>query len=63
MMLGCLGVLVSGCAKLTVNNYCDIASPHYFSSQNTIDTLLKIDRDLLVDTVVHNETYARLCDQ
>lgn len=52
---------VSGCGKLTVNSYCDIASPHYFKSEATIDALMEIDRDLLVDTVVHNETYERLC--
>ena len=60
-ILGCLSVLVSGCGKLTVNSYCDIASPHYFKSEATINALMKIDRDLLVDTVVHNETYERLC--
>ena len=59
-----MGLLIgplSGCASLTVNNYCDIASPHYFKSSDTVDLLLKYDRDLLTKTVAHNETYERIC--
>lgn len=54
--------LVSGCAKVTSGSYCDLASPHYFKSSDTVDLLLKYDRDLLSKTVVHNETYERICD-
>ena len=42
-------------------DYCDIAKPIYFGNADTINWLLGHDRDLLVDTVVHNETHARLC--
>jgi hypothetical protein len=43
------------------DSYCDVAKPHFFSSQDTVDWLLNNDRELLVDTTVHNETYDRLC--
>jgi hypothetical protein len=59
--MGLLIAPLSGCASLTVNNYCDIASPHYFKSSDTVDILMQYDRDLLTKTVVHNETYERIC--
>lgn len=43
------------------DSYCDIAKPHLFADENTVDWLLRNDRALLVDTTVHNETYDRLC--
>lgn len=62
-MMTVLGTaLLSGCAKIIGGSYCDIAKPHYFSSANTVDILLEHDRDLLVSTTVHNETYKRLCN-
>jgi len=61
-MMTVLGtVLLSGCATVIGGSYCDIAQPHYFSSEKTIDILLEHDRDLLVSTTVHNETHKRLC--
>ena len=61
MTMACCGVLISGCARITGDTYCDIASPLYFDSEATPEWLLKHDRDLLVDIVVHNETNERLC--
>lgn len=55
-------VLLSGCAKLIpVDTYCDIAKPHLFANEHVVDWLLQNDRQLLADTVVHNETYERQC--
>ena len=57
----CVSVLLAGCGLRMTDSYCDIAKPHLFSDENTVDWLLRNDRALLVDTTVHNETYARLC--
>jgi len=46
---------------VTGNGYCDIAKPHYFADQQVTAWLLHNDRQLFTDTVVHNETYERLC--
>lgn len=61
MTMALLAVPLAGCAKITGDTYCDIASPLYFDSEATPEWLLKHDRDLLVDIVVHNETNERLC--
>ena len=56
-------VLLSGCAGIEwSDSYCEIAEPHLFGSEATINWLIKNDRDLLVSVVVHNETVSRLCD-
>ena len=55
-----LMLLVGGCAT-TTSNYCDVASPLYFGSEETIQYLVKHDRPLLSDIVAHNETTERLC--
>jgi hypothetical protein len=62
MMMLCLPVLISGCASVTVNGYCDIAKPHYFADEEVTSWLLRKDPQLLTDTIVHNEQYERLCD-
>lgn len=62
-MLALASVLVGGCASVTANNYCDIASPMHFGQQSTVDWLLRNDRQLLVEIVVNNETHERLCNQ
>jgi len=51
--------LMSGCAKS--DGYCDIASPLYFDTDETVSWLLRNDRTLLVDITVHNETTKRIC--
>lgn len=61
MMLGLLVAPLAGCVKPT-GNYCDIARPIYFSSQSTIDWLLKNDRDLVVGIVSNNDTHEALCN-
>ena len=63
MIAACGAALLSGCATVTGNSYCDIARPHYFNSEDTVDWLIDHDRALLVDVTVHNETYERLCPQ
>jgi len=61
MMMGSLSVLLSGCATITGGSYCDLAKPHMFKSSDTVDILMQYDRQLLTDTIVHNETHARIC--
>ena len=61
--LALLTVLLSGCARIEWSDtYCDIATPHLFSNEETINWLVRNDRDFLVSVVVHNETVSRLCD-
>ena len=60
--LAWVSVLLSGCAQTpTSGNYCDLARPLQFSSQQTIDTLMAQDRGLLVGIVVNNETWDQFC--
>lgn len=59
MMMASLPVLLSGCVK---SEYCDVAFPLRFGGQETIDFLIREDREFLEDTVIHNETYAELCN-
>ena len=54
-------VLTSGCAKISGDSYCDVVSPMYFGTDDTVSWLLQNDRTLLVDIVVHNETAKRIC--
>lgn len=34
----------------------------YFEDDHTIDVLEEHDRELMIDVLVHNETYEKLCD-
>jgi hypothetical protein len=62
MILVWVSALLPGCARLIpVDTYCDIAKPHLFEDESTVEWMLNNDRQLLVDTVIHNETYARKC--
>jgi hypothetical protein len=61
MTLGLLTALLAGCVRSPESSYCDIASPHYFAGEATLRWLLTNDRQLLVDTIIHNETHERLC--
>mgnify|MGYP000535829136 CR=1 FL=1 len=62
MILVLASGLLPGCARtILVDTYCDIAKPHLFVDESTVEWLLNNDRQLLVDTVTHNETYARQC--
>lgn len=54
-------VLLAGCVQPTNGNYCDLARPLRFDSQQTIDTLMAQDRGLLVGIVVNNETWDQFC--
>ena len=61
-MLAFLGGQLAGCAQTPTNgNYCDLAKPLQFESQQTIDTLMAQDRGLLVGIVVNNETWDQFC--
>ena len=61
-MLALGSALLSGCVQAPTNgNYCDLARPLQFSSQQTIDTLMAQDRGLLVGIVVNNETWDQFC--
>jgi len=62
MTLTLLTVLISGCAKISGDTYCDLASPMYFDSQETIEYLLHQDKDLLLDVLIHNETHQKVCN-
>ena len=51
---------LAGCVT-TTDSYCDIASPLYFDTEETVSWLLQNDRTLLVDIIAHNETKRRIC--
>lgn len=51
---------LAGCAT-TTSNYCDIATPLYFDSEQTVDYLSQNDEVLLREIVIANETWERLC--
>lgn len=53
--------LSAGCVRITTDSYCDIASPLYFDTDDTVSWLLRNDKALLIDIIVHNETTARIC--
>ena len=55
-----LVLLLAGCAQ-TSGNYCDIAAPLYFDSNEVVDYLSQKDENLLRDVVIHNETWQELC--
>jgi hypothetical protein len=57
-----LTVLSGGCATRTINNYCEIAQPILFDSENVVSVLIDSDPQLLRDLITHNEIYERLCD-
>ena len=60
-MLAFLSGQLAGCAQMPTGNYCDLASPLWLGSTQTIDNLMQADRDLLVSIVIHNETWADNC--
>ena len=53
--------LTSGCAQTTTGDYCDIASPLYFESDEVVTWLSENDNTLLREIVIANETWAKLC--
>ena len=62
MTLILLTGLAAGCAQTTTSgDYCDIASPLYFESQEVVNYLLHNDSILLREIVIANETWAKLC--
>ena len=62
MIPASLILLGSGCAQIKSDSYCDVAYPMYFEDDHTIDVLEEHDRELMIDVLVHNETYEKLCD-
>ena len=61
-ILTSLIALVGGCgATINGDTYCDVASPIYFNGPEGIDMLMRNDKELLVDVMVHNETHERIC--
>lgn len=61
MMIALMFAPLTGCGKIVVSNYCDIASPLYFSEE-TLLWLSENDRQFLTDTVVANEKWNALCN-
>ena len=56
-----LSVLLSGCATLLNDSYCDLTEPHLFADAHVVEWLLTNDRELLQSIVTANEKYDRLC--
>lgn len=62
MMSSLLVVPLAGCGAITSGSYCDVAEPIYFESDEVVDSVMGVSRDLVQDVVTHNEIYSRLCD-
>ena len=62
MMIVWASLLISGCAQIKSDSYCDVAFPLYFKDQEAIRSLEEHDYELMVDVLVHNETYEKICD-
>ena len=58
----CASALLAGCAATSGGSYCDIASPIYFDTDETVIWLSRNDSTLLRDIIIGNETWAALCD-
>jgi hypothetical protein len=54
-------LLVSGCAKISGDTYCDLTSPLIFDSDEVVDYLIESDTKLLRDIIIHNETHEKVC--
>jgi len=61
-MVSCTAALLSGCATTRSDSYCDLSSPIYFGSQDTVDYLEDSDVGFLRDILTHNETWKEVCD-
>ena len=53
--------LVSGCAQIKSDSYCDLAFPMYFGDEAAMRSIEEHDHELFIDVIVHNETYEELC--
>ncbi len=62
MILAFLIGLLSGCAKISGDSYCDITSPMFFEHEDVVDMLMNEDKKLLTDILIHNETHKRICE-
>lgn len=60
VLMLCVTGLVSGCVK-PQGNYCDIASPIYFDSEDAIREIYASDPGVLQRIVTHNEVFAQMC--
>jgi hypothetical protein len=52
--------LLSGCVA-PASNYCTLAHPILFGSQQTVDWLASNDERMLTDVIVHNEQVSAIC--
>mgnify|MGYP006154557475 CR=1 FL=1 len=56
--------LLGGCVtKISGDTYCDLTRPLLFDGKDTVTYMLKHDRILFVDILVHNETRLRVCKE
>lgn len=62
MNMLCVGLALAGCAATNGSSYCDIASPIYFDTDDTVIWLSQNDSTLLRDIIIWNQTWAALCD-
>jgi hypothetical protein len=51
----CALAVLSGCVTANSGDFCDIARPIYFDSENVVSWLSEHDERLLRDIVAHNE--------
>jgi hypothetical protein len=51
----CALAVLSGCETANSGDFCDIARPIYFDSENVVSWLSEHDSALLRDIVAHNE--------
>ena len=61
MILALPTVLMSGCATIKANSFCDIAETIKFADREVIDHLMVHDRKLVVGVTSHNEKIKELC--
>ena len=62
MMTLCASALLAGCAASNGGSYCDIASPIYFDTDDTVIWLSQNDSTLLRAIILGNSTWEALCD-
>jgi hypothetical protein len=55
IMTLCALAVLSGCVTASSGDFCDIARPIYFDSENVVNWLSEHDSALLRDIVAHNE--------
>ena len=61
MKMSCTIAVLNGCAKISGDTYCDIASPMYFDNENIVTYLSEYDSELFKNVIIHNETHQKVC--